>query len=206
MNISQINNFSNETNAFGLQTNLPNKKPMSLNFGMRTINNTCFYAKKGEPAYMKAMDTDEDDIVSFEEFKDYCEENGISPKDMAKMVQIASSYRTTQAQNDAEKTIEKQGKSEAQSKIKEISSEALYAKRGDDKYDKAMDTNNDGKVSYKEYMEYCRENSKVQEQKFNTKISKSVDGKFTTKSIGKAINAYAAQESEQAAGMVYSEV
>ena len=100
MNISQINDLSNETNVFGLQTNLLNKKPISLNFGMRTINNTCFYAKKGEPSYMKAMDADEDEVVSFEEFKDYCEKNGISSKDMAKMIQIASSYRTTQAQKE----------------------------------------------------------------------------------------------------------
>lgn len=205
MNISQIND-SKETNAFSLQTNLLNKKPMGLNFGMRTINNICFYAKKGEPAYMKAMDADEDDIVSFEEFKNYCEENGISPKDMMKMAQIASSYRTMQEQKEAEKTIEKQYEAEAQSKIKEIGSDAYYAKQGDSKYDKAMDTNNDGKVSYKEYLEYCQAHSKTQEQKFNTKISQSGDGKFTTKSIGKAINAYASQESEQAAGMVYSVV
>ena len=205
MNISQIND-SKETNAFSLQTNLLNKKPLGLNFGMKTINNTCFYAKKGEPSYMKAMDADEDDIVSFEEFKNYCEENGISPKDMMKMAQIASSYRTMPTQKEVGQTIEKQDEAEAQSKIKEIGSEAYYAKRGDSKYDEAMDINSDGKVSYKEYLEYCMENSKVQEQKFNTKISKSEDGKFTTKSIGKAINAYASQESEQAEGMVYSVV
>ena len=203
MNISQIND-SKETNAFSLQTNLLNKKSLGLNFGMKTINNTCFYAKKGEPSYMKAMDADEDGIVSFEEFKNYCEENGISPKDMMKMAQIASSYRTMQAQKEAGKTIEKQDEAETQSKIKEIGSEAYYAKRGDSKYDETMDTNNDSKVSYKEYLEYCQANSKAQEQKFNTKINKSKDGKFTTKSIGKAINAYANQESEQAAGMVYS--
>ena len=202
MNISQINDFSNETNVFGLQTNLLNKKPISLNFGMRTINSTCFYAKKGEPAYMKAMDADEDDIVSFEEFKDYCEENGISPKDMAKMVQIASSYRTTQAQNDAEKTIEKQCKSEAQSRIKEIGSEAFYAKRGDSKYDKAMDTNNDGKISYKEYLEYCREYAKQSNEKSNTKINKTENNEYKFTSTGKAIKAYALNESAPAEGMV----
>lgn len=205
MNISQIND-STETNAFSLQTNLLNKKTLGLNFGMKTINNTCFYAKKGEPSYMKAMDADEDDIVSFEEFKNYCEENGISPKDMMKMAQIASSYRTMQEQKEVGKTIEKQVESRAQSKIEEIGSEAYYAKRGDSKYDEAMDINSDGKVSYKEYLEYCMKNSKVQEQKFNTKINKSEDGKFTTKSIGKAINAYANQESEQAEGMVFSVV
>ncbi|MBR1776763.1 EF-hand domain-containing protein [bacterium] len=181
MNISQINNSENETNIFSLQTNLINKKPMGLNFGMKTINNSCFYAKKGEPAYMKAMDADEDDVVSFEEFKDYCKENGISTKDMAKMVQISNSYRAMQAQREAEK----------QSEIKEIGAEAVYAKLGEDKYDKTMDANNDGKISYKEYMEYCKDNSKVQKQKFNTQIGKSEDGKFVTKSIGKAINAYA---------------
>ena len=68
-----------------------------------------------------------------------------------------------------------------------------------------MDTNNDGKISYKEYLEYCRRNSKVQEQKFNTKISKSEDGKFKTTSPGKAVISYALSEAGIAESKIESE-
>lgn len=206
MDLSQNNISSNSNNSFGLQTNFLNKKSAGLNFVMKTNNNNSgFYAKKGEPMYMKEMDADEDGVVSFEEFKDYCEENGISPKEMAKMVQMASSYRTMQAQKKAEKEIEKQSKSENQPEIKEVESEAVYAKRGDGKYDEAMDTNNDDKVSYKEYIEYCKEHSQPQKQKSDTKISESEDGEFKTTNTGKAINSYAQTETESAEGFIDEE-
>ena len=197
MDLSQNNISCNSSNSFGLQTNFLNKKPAGLNFGMKT-NNSCsaYYAKKGEPMYMKEMDADEDGIVSFDEFKDYCQANGISPREMTKMVQLANSYRTMQAQQKAEKSIEKQSKFENQPEIKEVESEAVYAKRGDGKYDEAMDINNDDKVSYKEYIEYCKEHTKPQEKKSDTRVSESEDGEFKTISTGKAINSYTQNETD----------
>ena len=207
MDLSQNNISSSSNNSFGLQTNFLNKKPAGLNFSAKTNNNnSAYYAKKGEPMYMKEMDADEDGIVSLEEFKDYCEENGISPKEMAKMVQMASSYRTMQAQKKAEKEIKKQNTSENQTEIKEVESEAVYAKRGDGKYDEAMDTNNDDKVSYKEYIEYCKEHSQPKEQKSDTKVSESEDGEFKTTSRGKSVNSYIKSETESAEGFVDKEV
>ena len=154
---------------------------------------------------MKEMDADEDGIISFDEFKDYCQANDISPREMKKMVQIANSYRTMQAQKKAEKSIEKQGKSENRPEIKEVESEAVYAKRGDGKYDEAMDTNNDDKVSYKEYIEYCKEHSQHQEQKSDTKVNES-DGDLETIKTEKAINSYAQSETESAENFVDEEV
>ena len=202
------NNISANYNGFGLQTNFLNKKPSGLNFGMKTNNNnTAYYAKKGEPMYLKEMDSDEDGIVSFDEFKDYCQANGISSKEMVRMVEMANSYRTMQAQKKAEKSIEKQSKSENQPEIKEVESEAIYAKRGDGKYDEAMDTNNDNKVSYKEYIEYCKEHSQPQEQKSDTKISESEDGEFKTrgKYMNDAILSYTQYETETVENFVDEE-
>ena len=202
MDLSQISISSNSNNSFGLQTNFLNKKPAGLNFGMKTNNNnTAYYAKKGEPMYMEEMDSDEDGIVSFDEFKDYCQANGISSKEMTKMAQLASSYRTMQAQKKAEKEI-KENLSDEKNTIKEIESEAVYAKRGDGKYDEAMDINNDDKVSYKEYIEYCKEHSQPQEQKSDTKAEITEDGEFKITSTGKAINSYAQSEIESAENFV----
>ena len=141
---------------------------------------------------MKEMDADEDGIVSFDEFKDYCQANGISVKEMVKMAELAASYRTRKAQERAEDKI--QNKSE--NKSDSVEDAAVYAKRGDAKYDEVMDTNNDDKVSYKEYIEYCKEHAKPQEEKANTKVEKTEDGEFKTTSLGKAINSYSKNESE----------
>jgi hypothetical protein len=203
MDLSQSNILSND--VFGLRSDFLNKKPAGLKFGMKTNNNNSgFYAKKGEPMYMKEMDADEDGVVSFDEFKDYCQANGISPKEMTKMVQMANSYRTMQAQKKAEKSIE-QSKSENKLETKEVESEAVYARRGDGKYDEAMDMNSDDKVSYKEYIEYCKEHSQPQEQESDTKVSESEDGEFKTTSTGKAINSYTQSETESAENFVDEE-
>ena len=185
-------NSISSNNNFGLQTGFFNKKSAGINMNIKTNNNnSAYYAKKGEPMYMKEMDADEDGIVSFDEFKDYCQTNGISSKEMLRMVQMANSYRTRQSQKNAEKEI-KQNASDNKSQIKEVESEAVYAKRGDGKYDEVMDTNNDDKVSYKEYIEYCKEHAS--EKKADTKTEKTED--FETKNSEKAINSYTQSETE----------
>lgn len=200
MDFSQNNISSN--NNFGLQSAFVNKN--GLNFGVKTNNNSAYYAKKGEPMYMKEMDADEDGIVSFDEFKEYCQENDISPKEMIKMVQLANSYRTMQAQKKAAKSI-KQNSSGDKNEIKEVESEAVYAKRGDSKYDEAMDTNNDDKVSYKEYIEYCKDHAQPKEQKSDTKIEETDSGEFKTTSPGKSIRSYSQSEGSTKEGMVDKE-
>ena len=205
MDLSQ-NSIPTNYSGFNLQTNFLNYKSTGSNFGFKTNNTTAFYAKKGEPMYMKEMDADEDGVVSFDEFKDYCEANGISAKEMMKMVEMANSYRTMQSQKKAAKEIEKQNKSENQPEIKETESEAVYAKRGDGKYDEAMDTNNDDKVSYREYIEYCKEHAQTPAQKSDTKVSESEDGEFKTTSAGNAVNSYAQGESEPAESFVNKEI
>lgn len=42
---------------------------------------------------------------------------------------------------------------------KENKEEKIFAKKGEDNYNKAMDFNGDGVVTYDEYMRYCEENA-----------------------------------------------
>lgn len=194
MDFSQ-NNISSNNSGFGLQANF-NNKLSGLNLGtQKNNNNTTYYAKKGEPMYMKEMDADEDGIVSFDEFKDYCTSNGISAKEMVRMVALANSFRTMQAQKRAEKAIEKSEKSGGPEQA-ESNNEAVYATRGDGKYNPAMDTNNDDKVSYKEYIEYCNEHAQPHEHKTETKVEEGDNGEFKTSNAGKAIDTYSRNESD----------
>ena len=178
---------NNISGSIGFNSNFNTMKTNNLNFNNhKTNNNAAYYAKKGEPMYMKEMDADEDGVVSFEEFRNYCDEKGISVNERIKMSQLACAYRTMQAQQKAAKKVKEEGKSEKQAD-NEVESEAVYAKRGDGKYDEVMDTNNDDKITYKEYIEYCKENSKPQEEKADTKIEETDSGEFKTTSVGKAI-------------------
>jgi len=156
MDFFQNNAITNKNNSFNLQNSFFNKVS-GTSYGKNTSGKEAYYAKKGEPMYMKEMDSDEDGIVSFDEFKEYCQANGISSREMVKMVEMANSYRTMQAQKRAE--TNNKSFPNIEDKV-ELSEEAVYATRGDGKYDEVMDTNSDDKVTYKEYMEYCKEHSK----------------------------------------------
>lgn len=196
---------SNNSKDFGLRTNFLNKKPIGSNLAMKNNNKSVYYAKKGEPMYMKEMDEDEDGIVSIDEFRDYCKVNGISGKKMTEMLMLANSYRVTQEQKKKEEN-KKQSKSENQNEEKEIETEAIYAKRGDSKYDETMDLNNDDKVSYKEYIEYCQEHAKTKDKKSDTKISELEDEVFKTINTVKILNSYVQSETELENNFVDKEV
>jgi len=179
-------------NGISNQSNMLN--PASSRFitnNKMNSNNSAYYAKKGEPMYMKEMDADEDGVVSFDEFKEYCQSNGISTKEMVRMAEMASAYRVMKAEQKAEKAVQKEGNKNAPD-IEEVNDGGIYAKRGDSKYDEVMDTNNDDKVTYKEYMEYCQEHAKSDETKSN-----STDKDFETKSAEKAIETYTEGESDK---------
>lgn len=200
------NNISNNT-SFGLQSNFLKTNNTGIN-QIHSKSSSAYYAKKGEPMYIKEMDADEDGIVSFEEFRDYCDEKGIPVAERIKMTQMASSYRMMQTQKKAAEKAKKEDEAEKQTETdneSEKETAAVYAKRGDGKYDELMDANNDDKITYKEYIEYCREHSKPQEEKANTKAETTEDGEFKTTSSGKAINAYSQQEFQPAEGRVEDE-
>lgn len=136
-----------------LQTNF---QVAQASLGNKSYNQCkgAIYAEEGEPIYKKDMDLDEDGVVTLEEFNDYCDENNISYAERKQMLQNRLEY---QLQRDRAKASEN---------IRKIKSEVdvVYAKEDEENYDEEIDTNEDGKITYQEYIEYCEENEKSKKQ------------------------------------------
>ena len=197
--------------AFCMPSSALDSRVPALNSNSRTNGlSDAYFAKKGEPMYMQEMDADEDGIVSFDEFKDYCKDKGISSRQMEKMVQMGNSYRELmdQIQNNNNKTsnLVNIQANDLLEKINSKNDDKIYAVRGDDKYDEAIDANADDKITYKEYIDYCVEHAKTNEQKSNTRVEQTDSGVFRTSSSGKAVNAYARSASQPVQSMFEYEV
>ena len=193
MVINILNQNTNKFNSF------PNSSFSSL-FGNNT---STYYAKKGEPTYQKDMDKDDDGIVTFDDFREYCKENGISNSDMAKMLELRMTYQMTK---DVTNQVSKKSKTEKEeeTEYKPGNLELIYAEENDGNYDESMDTDGDSKISYKEYLRYCEQNAKPEAKNSDTKIRENDNKKFMTISYGKISNAYNKVETEAPEGKVIS--
>jgi len=178
---------------------------MTSTFNTKLNNNNsdsisnAFYAKKGEPMYQKAMDSDDDGVVTFEEFKTYCKENNISAKDMADMIEMRMAYRMSQ-QNSVNNT---------KAENKELptgSLDLIYAKDGDKNYNAEIDTNKDKRVSYIEYLRYCEQNARMEAKNSDTKVVENDKSKFMTRSFGHISNVYHKVTQDIPEGKIESEV
>lgn len=159
-------------------------------------NNNVVYAKKGDPMYQKEMDANEDGVITLEEFRDYCKEHDISVKQQQQMLRDRLNYQLNNERAESSEQI---------SKI-ESESEAIYAKEGDDKYKEEIDSNNDGKITYDEYLKYCEEQEKAQETTQPEKAELSTDEeRIVVKNEGKAINQYTKTETEEPESKVEKE-
>ena len=150
--------------------------------------------KKGEVGYLQGMDSDNDGVVTMEEFNEYCAQNGISEKEKLALMQVIMNAKMAQKVNEntqkASKEINKK-EDENENIDEEDSSKIVYAKKGDDKYNKEMDLNSDDKVTYEEYLRYCQQNAKPKE---DTKETKSKD--FNTNQALKAYSDKPTKEEE----------
>lgn len=185
-----VTNISNTPLSTGLTNNLSLSRS---NLSISTKDSSVYYAKKGEPIYMKEMDADEDGVITFDEFKDYCQANGISSKEMVRMLQTRAAYHLNKDREKAEKKSKEEKSKDSQNKA---DTEFVYAKEGDLRYDELMDYNSDGKVTYKEYFEYCKEHSKSKQEKSDTIIDENNEEEFKTINKGQAINAYSEAETQ----------
>lgn len=160
--------------------------------------NNSYYAKKGEPMYQEDMDSDNDGIVSFDEFKEYCKSNNISSKDVSDMIDMRMAYRMSQYASDTLKKADFE-------KLKTGSLDLIYANDGDGNYDAELDINKDSKVSYNEYLRYCEQNAKMEAKNSDTKIVADNNKKqFMTVSFGHASNAYNRVQADAPEGKVES--
>ena len=121
------------------------------------------YAQEGELMYEKKMDLDEDGTITFDEVKVYCQQNKVSLNEVLNNWQ---KYRMLENEksvtNEVIKSIEKE-ENESES------SELIYAQKGDEKYKAEMDSNEDNKITFKEYYEYCSKNNIDNESRNNVK-------------------------------------
>lgn len=88
----------------------------------------------------------------------------------------------------------KANRSNVDNLIQEEEQEKVFAKKGQDNYNKAMDYNGDGIVTYDEYMKYCEENA-VSEYKSSpsvkfVSIAQNTDGQIRPVHIGRALETY----------------
>ena len=190
--------------GFGV-TNVGNKS-----FGIQTNNfsnsKNAVYATKDEPMYQKEMDTDEDGVITFKEFMDYCDENGIGYKERVLMLNNRMTYQLNKkAAESSEKVQQEAEKSEESENTEENSdSEKVYARKGDSNYEEVIDGNDDGTITYAEYMDYCRQQSENSaEQAFSPKAeavktenSDTKQEQIVVKDYAKAFKSYANSESK----------
>ena len=185
MDVSGISN-----NSLDIQSLLMSEtKGVQAGKGSNVQTQTAEFAKKGEPIYMSDMGTDGDGTVTLDEYKDYCKSKGISTREMVKMSKLAASYRTMKAENETIDYISKLIPN-VHPNVKQTDSNSAYTNHTDNRYNVSNDTNQNKKVSYNEYMDYCKQNAVSQELKANTKVEEDENGKLKISSSGKSIEAY----------------
>ena len=88
-------------------TNIGNKS-----FGIQTNNfsnsKNAVYATKDEPMYQKEMDTDEDGVITFKEFMDYCDENGIEYKERVLMLNNRMTYQLNKKAAESSEKVQQE--------------------------------------------------------------------------------------------------
>lgn len=180
--------------SFGIQNN-------SFSKGKNAV-----YATKGEPMYQKEMDTDEDGVITFKEFMDYCDENGIGYKERVLMLNNRMTYQLNKKTAESSEKVQQEAEKAEESKSTEENndSEKVYARKGDTNYEEVIDGNDDGTITYAEYMEYCRKQSENSaDQAFSPKAEavktenpETKEEQIVVKDYAKAFKSYANSESK----------
>ena len=194
--LNMINTINqNNTNNFNFSAYIKSTFGSDLSSNKSDI----YYAKKGEPTYQVDMDTDEDGIITFDEFRTYCKDNNISGSKMAEMLKLRMTYQMTKNDSEPVNKIENIGE---KSNYTLGNLDLIYAEENDSKYEENMDTDGDSKISYKEYLRYCEKNARTEAKNSDTKIRENDKSKFMTVSYGKITNAYNKVEAEVPEGKV----
>ena len=180
--------------SFGIQNN-------SFSKGKNAV-----YATKGEPMYQKEMDTDEDGVITFKEFMDYCDENGIGYKERVLMLNNRMTYQLNKKTAESSEKVQQEAEKAEESENTEENndSEKVYARKGDTNYEEVIDENDDGTITYAEYMEYCRKQSENSaDQAFSPKAEavktenpETKEEQIVVKDYAKAFKSYANSESK----------
>lgn len=174
MNISSVSemmksSFSVNKNLSNSNKKTSNNKLESNKLEQKNENNIAskiIITKKGQAGYMPQMDLDDDGQISLEEFNKYCEENGISEKEKVALLTVMNygkrDAKVAEESEDASKEIN--GEEEKETENDEENEMNVYARKGDEKYNEKMDENENGVVTYAEYMKYLRDRGEKSEE------------------------------------------
>lgn len=174
MNISSVSemmksSFSVNKNLSNSNKKTSNNKLESNKLNQKDENNIAskiIITKKGQAGYMPQMDLDDDGQISLEEFNKYCEENGISEKEKVALLTVMNygkrDAKVAEESEDASKEIN--GEEEKETENDEENEMNVYARKGDEKYNEKMDENENGVVTYAEYMKYLRDRGEKSEE------------------------------------------
>jgi hypothetical protein len=181
MDIQALSNMNEQlTNYLNSQKQTQTAIGASTSSNSSSSSSGIVIAKKGDTGYIEAMDSDKDGEISLEEFNEYCEENNISENEKIKLMSLMANAKTTSKVTtqtaEASKEITEDSEDVAEDTndtSTEDENKPVYAKKGDDKYNEAMDSNNNGVVTYQEYMEYCNNKAK-ESDKENSQGNKAV--------------------------------
>ena len=115
-------------------------------------------------------------------------------------------YQLNKKTEESSEKVKEEAKKaeESENTEEEISAEKIYARKGDSNYEEVIDGNDDGKITYEEYMEYCRKQS---ENPTNQEISPKAEAvktenpdtkeeQIVVKDYAKAFKSYANSESK----------
>ncbi len=167
MDISSISemmksSFSVNKNSSNSNKKTSNNKLESNKLNQKDENNIAskiIITKKGQAGYMPQMDLDDDGQISLEEFNKYCEENGISEKEKVALLTVMNygkrDAKVAEESEDVSKEINAEEEKETEND--EENEMNVYARKGDEKYNEKMDENENGVVTYAEYMKYLRD-------------------------------------------------
>lgn len=186
-------NYNMEVNNNNLMLNSQvMKSSFSPIASMNSKAKGAVYAEKGQPMYQKDMDKDEDGIITLQEFNDYCDENDISYAQRKQMLENRLQYQLNTEHAKASEEVRK-----IQPEI-----EKVYAEEGDEEYDKAMDEDGDGKVTYDEYMKYCNEQEETKEKEPSNAKMEREDEEVVIKNPVKAVSTYEQTEKGDKEGKI----
>lgn len=184
-----ITNSSNQ--SFGIQNNNFSKGKNSV------------YATKGEPMYQKEMDADEDGIITFDEFNEYCDANGIDYKMRILLLNNRMMYKFSKDNEESSKKVKDEAeKAEKSAKVEDVESEISTKTDKDLTLDEIINSDNEDKLTYEEYMQYCEAQAESAPKldlssKAEPVIIKDADTqeeKIVVKNYSKALKSYTASE------------
>ena len=208
MSIYVLCRFGKDSMMTGISLGVTNSSNQLTSFGVNNNNfaksKASVYAQKGEPMYQKEMDADEDGIVTFEEFNEYCDNNGIDYKMRIMLLNNRMTYKLSKDNEETSKKVKEEAENAQKAKETEEETKASTEEDKTSILDKIINGDDEEeKITYEEYMKICEEQAKsAPEKDFSSKTetvkvkdAETDEEKVVVKNYGKALKSYSEADS-----------